>query len=331
MTNNDVYQIVMIFISSMIFTADAFKLAWRQRFAKCLAGWKYKMLAPAWVRKPFFLCIIAKAIEWYFALSPGCRSQHVLALANARRMTGNDHHVNHMRLWSEKKLMEMLLYMNDEQIIAQLRECSRELEEYMQLNLSCDKPIIFSPLHMISDVLASVMCGFISPNETVVISTHKEDTLGSNEDASLKKMGVNLVRLDPEFITPSALRRLIRNVQARTSQLVIFADAPSEITLTLTGKKMRTYDCLLFGRPAHLHSGLNDLARLSQSQVVFFGLHFERGRLRLAIFGHSQAEDLPSRTPMIIEQALQAIPQAWLLWYTPSFFYFNNLNTNRYE
>lgn len=321
----------MTFISSLIFSIDAFKMAWRQRLAKWFAECNYKMLAPAWVRKPFFLRIIAKMIEWHFSLSPACRSQHVLALSNARRMTGSVQHVNHMRLWSEKKLKEMLLYMNDEQTLAQLRECARELEVYMRINLSSDKPIILSPLHMISDVLASVMCGFISASETLVISTHKDDTLGSNETASLKKMGVNLVRLDPEFTDTSALKRLLRNVKARTSQLVIFADAPSEITLSLTGKQMRTYDCPLFGRPAHLHSGLSELARLSQSQVVFFGLYSERGRLRLAIFGHAQAEELPSLTPIIIEQALQNFPQAWLLWYTPSFFYFNNLNSSSYE
>lgn len=321
----------MTFISSLFYTIDAFKMAWRQRLAKWFAEWNYKMLAPTWVRKPIFLFFITKAIEWHFALSPVCRSQHVLALANARRITKSEPHVNHIRLWSEKKLKEMLLYMNDEQTIAQLRDCAHELETYMQANLSNDKPIIFSPLHMISDVLASVMCGFISANETLVISTHKDDTLGGNEAASLNKMGVNLVKLDPEFTDTLALRHLLRNVKARTSQLVIFADAPSEITLTLTGKQMRTYDCPLFGRPAHLHSGLNELARLSQSQVVFFGLYSERGCLRLAIFGHAQPEELPSRTPSIIEQALQQFPQAWLLWYTPSFFYFNNLNTSRYE
>ena len=94
---------------------------------------------------------------------------------------------------------------------------------------------------------------------------------------------------------------------------------------------MRTCDCSLFGRPAHLHSGLNELARLSQSQVVFFGLYSDHGHLRLAIFGHSPSDELPSRTPAIIEQALRDYPQAWLLWYSPSFFYFNNVNTSSHE
>lgn len=313
----------MRFITSLNFTAEVLMTAWRQSAAKCFAEWKHGILVHPWGRKRFFLRIISKMIECNFALSAECRSRHVLACANARRMTGEDRPLDSMRLWSDKQLKETLLYMNDEQIISQLHECARELDAYIRLNLSGEKPVILSPLHMTSDVLASVMCGFLSPKETVVISTHQDDTLGTNEAGSLTKMGVNLIKIDPELADAAALRRLIRNVKAGTSQLVIFADAPLEVTLALTGKQMRTYDCSLFGRPAHLHSGLNELARLSQSQVVFFGLYCERSRLRLAIFGHSQAEELPARTPMIIEHALHSFPQAWLLWHTPSFFYFN--------
>jgi len=306
-------------------------MEWRQRLEKWLMVWRYKMLTPAWTRKPFFLRFIVKIVEWRFSLSPACRSQQVLAQANARRMTGDMNHIDHIHLWSEKKVKEMLLYINDEQIVAQLCDCAQELKEYIQKSIPDNNPIIFSPLHMVSDVLASVMCGFVSPCETLVISTHKDNTLGNSEDESLKNMGVNLVRLDPETTDGPALRRLLRNVKRRDSQLVIFADSPPEITLALTGKQMRTYNCNLFGRPAHLHSGLCELARLSQSQVVFFGLHTENGRLRLAIFGHARADDLPLRAPAFIEQALQRYPQEWLLWYTPSLFYFNDLNTSHYE
>ena len=321
----------MTFISSLFFTIGAYIMVFRHGLAKRLANLNDKMLAPAWVRKPFCLCIIARVIAWQFALSPVSKSQQVLALANVRRMTGPESQVNHIRLWSEKKLKEKLLYMNDEQIIAQLNDCARELKCYMQENLSSDCPTILAPLHMTSDVLASVMCGFISPRQTLVISTHREGSLGSNEADSLKKMGVNLVSLNPEFTSDSSLRRVLRSVKAQHSQLVIFADAPSEVTLMLTGKQMRTYDCRIFGRPAHLHAGLNELARLSQSQVVFFGLYAEKGHLRLAIFGHAQADELPMRTPAFIEDALQNYPEAWLLWYTPSFYYFNNVRANKLE
>ena len=213
---------VMTFISSLSFSIDAFRLAWRQRWTTLFSRWNDKMLTPAWVRKPFFLRIIATVMGGYFALSPACRSQQVLARANARRATGSEHGVNHVRLWAEKKLREMLLYINDERTVAELRDCARELEDYMQTRFASDTPIILSPLHMTSDVLASVMCGLISARETLVISTHKDDTLGRNEAASLDKMGVNLVRLDPTLTDGSALRRLLRNVKAQTSQLVIF-------------------------------------------------------------------------------------------------------------
>jgi hypothetical protein len=297
---------------------------------KWLTACGFALLNLSWSRSPIFLKIVAKCIELNFLRSPACRSQQRYAINNVYSALGKSYKVNHNRLWAEKKLKETLLYLNNEHIIGQLRRCADELECYLRENVNDERPVILSPLHMVSDVLASVMCGFTSPQETLVISTHKDDALGSGEDASLHRMGIRLKKLDPARVDSTTLRRALRAVKDKKSKLVIFADAPAEITLTLTGKQMRTYDCLLFNRPAHLHSGLNELARLSDARVVFFGLYCRSGRLHLKIFGLAEASELPMLVPAFVEQALKSYPESWLLWYSPSLFYFNNLMSSHY-
>lgn len=243
---------------------------------------------------------------------------------NIKRILGEGYSTNHSLLWSVKKNMDKCLYLNDEKIIFELRKCALQLEEGIKDIENKEKPVILAPMHMVSDVLVSVMCGFISSKETLVISTHKDDLLGINEEQSLNNMGVNLKKIDPAEINTGSLRTVIRSVKTQETYLVIFPDAPPEVTLSLTGKSMRTMDCTLFGKPARLHSGLKELARLCNAQVIFFGLSHQGNALSLTVFGVADAKELSYRTPYFIEKALRAHSKDWLLWYTPSFFYFND-------
>lgn len=296
-------------------------VAWhRTQFSCWLAQrlWRSRVL-----RLPALSGVLVRLLATRMRLKSGCRTQQLRAEINVRRTAGDTCQVSYYRQWSEKRLLDNALYHNDTRLLAQLHACGAELTDYLRLHTDPNRPVILSPLHMVSDVLASVLCALINPGETLVISTHADDTLGNNEAQSLEAMGVRLKKLNPLASDGPALKALLRKVRSRQSQLVIFADAPPEVTLRLTRKAMRCDEYLLFGRPARLHAGVSELARLSNAQVVFFGLHQQHRRLQLACFGVADASNLKHVLPHVIEQALCRHPESWLLWHSPSFFYFN--------
>lgn len=239
-------------------------------------------------------------------------------------------HVKHNLVWLEKKILEKCLYMNDEWLTDELKKCAEMLDKKIRAIFDENTPIILAPMHMVSDVLVSVMCGYLSNSskKTVVISTHETNKLGNDENSSLINLGVNLIKIDPALIQGSELKRVVRDVNKRKINLLIFPDAPPEVTLSLTNKTMRTFRCNLFNKPAKIHSGIKDLARLSNASVIVFGLSYECHKLTLNVYGTASSINLDCQLPLLIEKALKKNPCEWLLWYTPSFFSFDD---NRYD
>lgn len=251
------------------------------------------------------------------------RQRQMLATHNYRRVTGQSARLNRSALWVEKALRDSLFYHGDKKTIAQLQQCAEALNSAINQLDDSPRPVILAPFHMVSDVLAGIVCGLLPGSGVSIISTHLDGAVGPHESEALQRNKVKMSLVDPGGISSAELKKLIRDIRAQRCRLVIYPDAPPEVTWHLTRKHMRSEDCHLFNRPARIHSGLSELAKLSDAQVLFFGLVRHQGRLKLRVYGVAQPDEVAVQLPRVLETALLNDPQDWLLWHTPSFYYFH--------
>lgn len=260
---------------------------------------------------------------WYIRSRPRNRPRQLLAKNNYCRVTGQHAELNRSALWAEKALRDSLFYHGDKKTVAQLQQCAEALDSAINQLGDSPRPVILAPLHMVSDVLAGIVCGLLPGNGVRIISTHLDGAVGPRESEALRRSKVKMSLVDPGSISSSDLKKIIRDIRGQRCRLVIFPDAPPEVTWHLTGKHMRSEDCQLFDRPARIHSGLSELAKLSDAQVLFFGLVRRQGRLKLRVYGVAQPDEVTVQLPRMLETALLTDPQDWLLWHTPSLYYFH--------
>lgn len=226
-------------------------------------------------------------------------------------------------LWKKKYHLEKAIYFHRAKKVAELRACAQKLERVAaEIRLS-GRPVIFAPLHTLSDVTSVLVVGSMRGHATAISSHGQCDLLGPREAESLIGLKINLKQLDPLAMSSREFKASIQSIKENRTNFILFPDILPEITFRLNRKSMRTYDCTLFGRPAKLHSGLNDIARLSGATALFFCLIEKDGRLDLDILAPVPAAQLTEEAPRVIEAAIRKHAKYWLLWHSPSLFYFN--------
>ncbi len=207
-------------------------------------------------------------------------------------------------------------------VLAQLDSCTAKLDEIVGPYHEAGKPIILAPMHTVSDILAGIVAGKVSPGHgTVVVSANayefqKQDRL---------RGGVNLtycsIHNHSEGIG-SDIALACMNAAALKTNIIIFPDMTPEYTYYSGVEHSSKLKCRLFNRPAHLHSGVSRLARLLNADVLFFNLYYDKG-LRVNIFPVVHARDVNDKMPIIIERVIRSYPQDWILWHLHSLYFFN--------
>ncbi|TMU73966.1 hypothetical protein FGA82_22115 [Pseudomonas fluorescens] len=248
------------------------------------------------------------------------------AVANVQQLVPTAARYSPKSLWRQKDYLEKSIYLHRAKHVRELRACAQKLERAAaQIRLG-GRPIIFAPLHIVSDVIPVLVVASMNLgcSHATVISSHGQGVaLGPFEADSLKGLNLNLTQLDPLTLNSGEFKAAIQAIKQDRTHFVVFPDILPEITYRLNRKSMRTFDCSLFGRPAKLHSGLNDIARLAGATALFFCLIEQGGQLDIDILASVPAEQLPEQGPRVIEAAIRQHAEQWLLWHSPSLFYFN--------
>lgn len=286
-------------------------------------------LQARWNRSARYFNRVFYCLTW---LVPTCmdrlRETHAdrYAAANFQLLMQSAERYSPKSLWRKKNYLEKSIYFHRAKQVRELRACAQKLElAAAEIRLS-GRPVLFAPLHTVSDVIPVLVVASMSlgHSHATAISSHGQcAALGPLEAESLKGLKINLTQMDPLDLKPGEFKAAIAAIKHHRTNFVVFPDILPEITYRLNHKSMRTYDCSLFGRPAKLHSGVNDIARLSGATALFFCLIEKDGNLDIDILESVPAAKLIAEGPRVIEAAIRKHATQWLLWHSPSLFYFN--------
>lgn len=244
---------------------------------------------------------------------------------NLPNVIGAGVRTDHARLWRHKRVLEAALAFRNRSLIRELEGCAARLADALQRARAHGRPVILAPLHMHSDLLATLVCARASAFPTAVITAHDDSTVSARDEAALRAHGnLDIQRLNPLALDDGAFLAFMRRVRKGQGTLVAFPDAPPEVTYRVFRRSMRTYDCRLFDRPARLHQGVPELARLCGAHVLFFCLTRRHGRFAIDEAGCVAPDEVADRMPAILQRAVLAHPHEWLFWHTPSLFSFNS-------
>jgi len=246
-----------------------------------------------------------------------------VARANAAFLLGikmRKHH--HGALWARKQCLEKSAYHCEPTLIADIRDCGKMLRSYVA-EVCPGRPVIFAPLHTVSDRIAAVVCTLGPARHAAIVSAYIAGTSGKDELNIVAAVGGRLDRLVAADLKGAELRHHIRAVTEGRVNLVVFPDALPEFTNAMAGRSMRTRKIEIFRRHGRLHTAVEMLSRTSNAVAVYFALHEAEGRLGIDILGHLNCSEIESSEASIIEAAVCKHWRFWLLWHCGSLFYMN--------
>lgn len=246
-----------------------------------------------------------------------------MAAQNYQLIVGKKNKHVYARVWRMKYILDMAIYLQNPDVIKNMHELRDELNLYLNKIRTQGKTPLLAPLHMSSDMAASVLCSMVEPKIASVISIYKLADFGPEERKSMDILGIDLQQINP-LESSRKLAHAIKQCRHNTLNLVVFPDALPQSTYKIVGKMMPTKPVKLFNRQGKLHLGLDRIAHLMKAEVLFFYIYMQEGKLRLRLFPVVPQEEIEQHSTAIIETALREHPESWLLWHYPSLFYFNS-------
>ena len=310
-------------LARIVFHFDAFIYGYKiglKKFFKKIYG---RTLIVLWYILPFRLLFLMH--NKIYSVSLLWRTRTSVSLEVQKAILGRSY--DFQAVLQRKRLYESALHYGVPSIEKEIHGIADDLKKYaLNIERYLNKPIIFAPLHMESDVLSAVICAFASPKrEVMVVSAYTDEMIGCDESTSISKFGVTVNQFHPGMQCSRDGRRLIHMIKGarnRLFNLVIFPDAIPEYTHKVTGRGMREYPVKIFGRAGNLHAGLPNLVKAIDAVALYFYIINVNGRLQLNIVGTSEAGDIKEKSAIYIEKALSENPSSWLLWRYTSFYYF---------
>lgn len=260
-------------------------------------------------------------LPWRFGANAALdRARAVTWAGNHRRILGVPARLRYASVARRRLALHSALYHTEPGLMAMIADCAATLARTRDERLPGGTPCIFAPLHVCADAVAAMTVAMVAPRRTHVYSIYPDGYFGASQMSRLQACGLELIQHHPDE-APAQQRAMIRELRAGTANLVIFPDILPQFTTGLLGRQMRTRPVSLFGRPARLHCGAEELARLAGATVIPFYIHWADGRLAIRVFDPCADTDGVARC---IEQALREHGDQWLLWHFPSLFYFND-------
>lgn len=268
---------------------------------------------------------MAAHLSRWMRLTP--RRQRNLALVaeeNKKCLLGPDAApLQHTWISQRRQLLDLAAtYGQNPRIHAQLARCAGALNQIVEPLHQNGSPVILAPLHMVSDILAGIVGSMVYPHRaTVVVSASAEVYQARDRDMG----GVNLsycsIHGDNRKLAGNLMDAIMEAAEHQRN-MMIFPDITPDYTVETSHTRAGKMDCRLFGRPAHLHSGIIRMARMLSARVVFYYLYYDDG-IKIHIEQPVAARDLKNKMPQIIEESITRHPADWLLWHAHSLYFIN--------
>lgn len=220
-------------------------------------------------------------------------------------------------------LVQAVTYGQNQRLLRELAACSAQLNGIVEPLQRSGQSVILAPLHMVSDVLATMTGAAVYPGKATVITSRSAD---SHSEAERQLGGLDLtycsIHDDNKKIAGNLMTSLMEAADNQRN-IILFPDITTDFTDFAAKDNTEKLSCHLFGRPASLHSGIIRLARMISAKVVFYHLYFDKG-LKVYIHQPVSAKDLKTEMPLIIEQSIRNHSTDWILWHSHSLFFINN-------
>lgn len=231
---------------------------------------------------------------------------------------------HHFCVIRQRILKKALLYDN-KQLSKQLEICAAEIRHYLDKK-NIQSPVIFAPLHTVSDIIQTVIAALVTKKPAVVVSLH--DSMGMLEaKQDNNSQGISIEQFNPEVMEGNAgsgFHDVIFSLTENMKSLVIFPDAIPECTTKMAKKKMKTFSVKMFGKSCELHTGLPVFSRLLKQKVLFYSLSLDQGNnLKLKVLDCVEHNEVEKKMPELITDCIQNNSREWILWHYTSFFSYN--------
>jgi lauroyl/myristoyl acyltransferase len=250
-----------------------------------------------------------------------CRA--MVARANKQALLGMREQRDFTRLTLRRKLLELAAtWAQNRRVLADIAQCRAELNAVVAPLHQAGSPVILAPLHMVSDILAGMVGAGVTPGKTTVIVS---SSVEAYQQQVRQLGGIDLdycsIHDDNRDIAGNLMDAIMEAVELKRN-IMIFPDITPDYTVNTNPANTSKLPCQLFGRAAHLHSGILRVARMLSAQVVFYHL-YEEGGLKLRIFEPVSARNLKKMLPEVIETAICQHADDWMLWHAHSLFFIN--------
>lgn len=272
------------------------------------------------------ILIITKFLCQIRVLGHKYRNQNKVATANYRSLIKADGQIDARWIAVRRFVLEeAATWGQNRQVMAQIQTCVTALDSVVAPLYQQKKPIVLAPLHMVSDVLATMVGAGVTPgNATVVVSSSAEQ---EKYNASARELGqVNLsycsIHQDNKSLA-SRLMTLMTETATGQKNMIVFPDITPDYTIQTEEGMSSKLSCHLFGRAAKLHNGVVRLSTAISAQVVFYHLYYQNG-LQIKIYPPVAAKDVAIQMPVIIENAIREYPNDWLLWHSHSLYFISH-------
>jgi len=247
-----------------------------------------------------------------------------VAQSNRQCLLNDDKTFDYIWLAQRRQLLvEAVTYGRNRWALQELAACSAQLNAVVEPLQRAGQPVILAPLHMVSDILSTMVGATVYPGKATVITSRSADVY-SAADRQLGGLDLTYCSIheDSKNIAGNLMTSVMEAAENQRN-IILFPDITPDFTHFASKGQAEKLQCRLFGRPASLHSGIIRLARMMSAKVIFYHLYFDNG-LKIHIHEPVPAKKLKDEMPRIIEQSIRAHSTDWMLWHSHSLFFIND-------
>lgn len=239
---------------------------------------------------------------------------------NLNKILGVKPGMSYSQLQRRRVILSTAVYHGEKNIIAMMTACAEKLTQAREAVIGEGYTPIFAPLHICSDALATITAAMALPRRAYVYSVYQNGDFGDDDISKQSILDIELIQYHPN--SPAVQqRKMLRELRTGKANVIIFPDILPQCTAGLLGREMRAKSMNLFGRQARLHSGAEELARMTHSLLIPFYIYWHNNKIEIRIFEPCRENHTLWDC---IELALKEKGDQWLLWHFPSIFYFND-------
>lgn len=247
-----------------------------------------------------------------------------VAEANRRCLLNDKKKFDYIWLTQRRQLLvQAVTYGQNRRVMQELADCSAQLNAVVEPLQRAHQSVILAPMHMVSDVLSTMVGAAVFPGKATVITSRSAN---AHSEAERQLGGVNLtycsIHEDNKNIAGNLMMSVMEAAENKRN-IILFPDITPDFTQFASKDKTEKLHCQLFDRQANLHSGIIRMARMMSARVVFYHLYYDRG-LKIIIHEPVPAKKLKQEMPLIIEQSIREHSTDWMLWHSHSLFFIND-------